>query len=350
MADQGRQEEGREVQREQRQPVAGQDGRQPQADRRSDRLQNQHDPGGDQRPALEGEDEGQQIERERRDPQEGNRGHVGGDVSGDAEQQARRGGGQQDPGRPLPPADTALRRDANSGPLPHRPPRPQRQAQDQEHEHQVPGAPGHGLNAKADQGLDQEGIGHQRQEASQVARDIEAIGAAPRRARTGEPGLEQRRGGRQGGEGRAQRHGECAQQPDHRLVRRALAEPDSDAEGEDQGAGRQDTQVDLHLAAHGGEPLQQVCIAVANQERDLKEDETGVPDRRRAAQARQQELRGHRLYEKHQGGAEEHRRREQHRGGDGRRTRAGGVGHRAPPAQNHLRLPCPGACARTHAD
>ncbi len=92
----------------------------------------------------------------------------------------------------------------------------------------------------------------------------------------------------------------------------------------------QDAEMDHDLAAQGARSLQQVGVAVAGQQRDLEERQAGVPDRRRAAEPRQQQLGDHRLDQEDQGRAKEHRQRVEQPSTQDPCGLRGRVGHRAP--------------------
>ncbi len=102
--------------------------------------------------------------------------------------------------------------------------------------------------------------------------------------------------------------------------------PGGDRQAQRQGEAGQGQNGDMHqhLPAQRGDPLQQVRVGVAGQQRDLEERQAGVPHRWRAAKPGQHQLGDHRLDQEHQGRAEEGGRHVQGPG------RTGGGGHRAP--------------------
>ncbi len=162
---------------------------------------------------------------------------------------------------------------------------------------------------QAHQRLHDERIGQQGQQAAEIAGGVEHIGIArPALPATdpGVPGLQQRRGGRKGGERGADRQGELCQQPGHGVVGRAGADGGAEVQRQGQARDSQHDQVDQHLAAYGAQALENVRIAVTQQQRRLEEHQAGVPHRWRAAEARQQQLADHGLQQEHQGRAREH--------------------------------------------
>src|SRR5262249_16143728 len=70
--------------------------------------------------------------------------------------------------------------------------------------------------------------------------------------------------------------------------------------------GKEDhAQVHEHLAPNAQPAAEQMCVAVAGQEGGLEEDHAGVPDRRCAAEQRQNHLGDHGLHQKEQQGTGE---------------------------------------------
>ncbi len=274
------------MQAQQPQPCRGPDRDHQQARRRGRRLQRQGDVERDQRPLLEGDDEGRQIERQGKHPEERGRGHVGGDVGRHAQQQARGRRSQEDPRQAFPPGHgDGWRRglgDSGRGPA-GQPPGDPDQSADQEREDGVTAAPDRRLHAEPGQGLQDERIGQQGQEAAEVAGGVEDIGIAPSPqppVQPSEPGLQQRRGRRERGERRAHRQGQHAEQPEDRMRRGTLPERGGDAERQDQARQDEHGDVDRHLPAHAPQPLQGVGVGIAQQQGDLEEGHAGVPHSR----------------------------------------------------------------------
>ena len=144
------------------------------------------------------------------------------------DQQARRRGGQQHPDQPLAPGDRRARRrwSARARRL-ARAPVQRRQAREAEREDAVGDRPGHGLDRQAQRRLDDHRIGHQRDQAAEVAGGIEAVdvlAAGRDQAEPGAPGLQQRRGRRQHRERRADAERQHPQQPEGRRVGPGRAE------------------------------------------------------------------------------------------------------------------------------
>ncbi len=180
------------------------------------------------------DDEGHKIERERDHPEERRRGDVRSQMRGDRDQQGRRNGGEPDPDQRIQPgrrrraAAVGLRRglERAAGPPQQHP--ADRDQDDQQIEQNRPDA---GLLAELAERLDHERIAQQRQEAADIARRVEEVRVLGRRmigAR--EPGLQQRRVGREREERQPDRNREQPEQPERLALRRRLAPARGDRE------------------------------------------------------------------------------------------------------------------------
>ena len=182
---------------------------------------------------------------------------------------------------------------------------------------------------QAGQGLDKRGVGQERQQTAEVARRIEherVRRGRPVRAQARIPGLDQRRGGRESRERRADREGEDADQPKRRRRRAWIAQCVGDLERQEQRRDDQNGAMHERLPWDRPDALQQMSIAIADQEGSLEEGEAGVPHRRRAAEQGKDQFRDHRLDQEDQRRAREHGAREDRPGespGDGRRRKHG---------------------------
>ena len=217
------QEEGRQVDRQLDRKGVGGERRQHHAGGKRRGLQQQGDVGGDRRAGLEGEDEAGEVQGQGQHPQERRGGHVGGDVAGHAQHQAGGDGGQRHPDQPIAPGN-------RRGPLGWeaewraRAPRTDHgygQAAHQQDELAVSEAPAQALGVQRQHRFNDQRIGEQRQQAAEVAGGVECVGLAALPVREGSrvPSLDQRRGGRQRGEGRADRNHQHPKQPDGRVGR-----------------------------------------------------------------------------------------------------------------------------------
>ncbi|MNQ22939.1 hypothetical protein D3C85_360960 [compost metagenome] len=335
MTHQGGEEEGRQMPQQQQQPLTGVHAHQADHDGAQRGLKHERRRQADPRLRLEGDDEGQQIEGQGRDPEERGRGHVGRKVSGDAQHEAGRGGGQQNQYALFAPGDgradgqrRGLWRVLNATTPDH-----DSQSDHQNDEQAVAAGPAVSLARQRHQRLNQGRVGEQSQETAEVGGGIEDIGvlaigmvgANPRI-----PGLKQRRRGREDRERRTDRQGQRGQQPGGGCGGIRLAQQAADLERQEEGRREQQGQMNGGLPLQRANPLQQVGVAVADQQRRLEEDHRGVPHRRRSAQHGQDQLRDHGLDDKNQ-----RRRRED---GDGEQRgcyriglakgrRHGGIGH-----------------------
>ena len=162
----------------------------------------------DQRLVAEHQHEGEQVERERQHPQQRRGGDVGRDMGGEGRQQRRRHQRQADPAQAIRPGrrrgGIASRRPPAGAPRPRCPARSGRRASRRRPAPAPPPAAGSPASTERlsclqpERRLEHEGIAQQRDQAAEVARRIQEIGiVAMRMPGAGEPGLQQRRVGRQ---------------------------------------------------------------------------------------------------------------------------------------------------------
>lgn len=97
------------------------------------------------------------------------------------------------------------------------------------------------------------------------------------------------------------------------MVGRRLAQHARHPQRQRQGRDQQRRDMHERLRAHRTDLLQRMRVAVADQERRLEEGDRRIPDRRAAAQQRQDQLGDHRLDQEHQAGAGERGHREKDR-------------------------------------
>ena len=185
--------------------------------------------------AREADDEREQVERQRQYPQQRERGDLETDHVGPTQQHHRRGGRKQQPKvsrRPVTggrlaaggPRARATPRGAlaacpaavgvvygpgvgSLGPRSDLQHRPAAQTSGQ-HEHDQPHRPRPTLSVKEEVGLDQEGVGHQREQRASVGEGVQSIDV-PVRFQGRDPSLQQRAGRRQRKE---RQPGSCEQQ------------------------------------------------------------------------------------------------------------------------------------------
>ena len=153
-----------------------------------------------------------------------------------------------------------------------------------------------GLLSQRQSRLDEERVGKQRSERPEVGGAIEDIGVL-RVLEPGasEPSLHERRGRRDGKEGKPHRGGEQADQPDILPAGRGLVEGRRDRDRQRQEGDREKAEVD-----RGGSDKVKVTrynmrIKRAKKQHCLEERDRNRPDRSRSAESRQNHLREHRL-------------------------------------------------------
>ncbi|HTE72818.1 MAG TPA: hypothetical protein VK640_06425 [Actinomycetes bacterium] len=122
-----------------------------------------------------------------------------------------------------------------------------------------------------------------------------------------EPPLQQRPGGRQHDERQAGRHREHAQQPQGRLGVGRRGGVVGQAHRQRDQRQDQQRQVQPGLPTAAQPAGRDVDVGVGDEQQHLEEEGAGVPDRRRAAIGRQDELGEHRLDEEQQRRAQEGR-------------------------------------------
>ena len=146
--------------------------------------------------------------------------------------------------------------------------------------------------------LDQDGVGDEGKQGAGIREREEAVGNMPSLPAE-EPDLEQRTGRSEQKEGKAD--GECEVEEDGGdRMGGAAAEvrPDQSlCSQRDDGDGEQ-REIEQLSAAVEGMAGQPVRVDVAEQQRELEEDQAGEPDRGRAAERGQQLLGRHRLNQK----------------------------------------------------
>ncbi len=173
-------------------------------------------------------------------------------------------------------------------------------------------APAKALRGQRGEGLHQQRIGRKRKQAAEIAGGIEGIGIPGLRAVAigpdppCEPGLQQRGGRGQEGEGYPERQHEFGKQPEDRMARIRITGQSVDREGHGQGSNGEERQMHQHLPAHVIDALQQMCTGVSREQGPLEERQGRVPDRRRSTEKGQQHPRGHRLDQKYEARAQEH--------------------------------------------
>ena len=181
-----------------------------------DRLHGDDQPVRNDRAAREHDDEGQEVERERKHPQQRHRRDIGGDVRGHRHQQARRHRRERHPGRGVAPGRRRVGRVGRGRRcrLIRGPPQ-QNTAGDQQRDQQAETErPDLGLVAQPHEWLDHARIGHECEEASDIAGGVEEIGVfRGRMIGAREPRLQQRAVGGEGEERQADRGREQAHQP-----------------------------------------------------------------------------------------------------------------------------------------
>ena len=294
----------------------------------------------DDPPPAEHEGEREEVDRQRHDPEERDRRDVGGQIGRDAQHQARRDGGEEHPARAPGPRDGPVRavrrRGARRGRgerargLPRMTGRagtPEREGAGGGQHDQAPVAPCPEvtLRVQAEQALDDDRVGEEREHAAEVARRVEDVRVSRSRvARRGEPGLEDgaRRG--DGEEGEPDGHREQGEEPGDRarLAGRRPARRQRDRQ--DQERQEQDQQVEARLAARPEPAHRRVGVGVSHEQDRLVEHHRRVPHGRRPAEQRQRHPREHGLDQEQEARTDEDRDAEedQHRAGSWRSTLA----------------------------
>ena len=181
-------------------------------------------------------------------------------------------------------------------------------ARDQQDQGAVPDRPELALFTQRKDGLDEERIGKQAAEASEVAGSIKRIGIA-RPVSCGVPALHQRCLCRNGEEYRAHGQEEEPWHPDDFPARSRSA---ACLQGKRQGQAGEDEQGDVdHRLALDRKPADEVRVSVSAEKQRLVNQHRAVPDIGRAAEPGQCHARDHRLDHEQQETAHEDRESEQ---------------------------------------
>jgi hypothetical protein len=182
------------------------------------------------------------------------------------------------------------------------------------------------LHAQRQQRLENQRIGDQREERSKVRCAVEEIGIARLwMAGPAEPGLQDRRIGRDREERQTDRGGEQCEQPERGEVDRRFAKAGRDRERQGDDRQRHQRKMRGDGVARVEPARQAVRVGVAGEQRRLEEYHRHRPHRRRTAEQRQHHLGEHRL-----DGEQEQRRDEQGRGKSGKYRPMGAPHRRAP--------------------
>ena len=252
----------------------------------------------------EAEDEREEIGGQRKDPEKGNARDVETDRVGDAHQEDDRAAGQQDPERESDPvgrfrsvsrirdgryaADLGLPGDPRAGEHPDR------------RRGERPGPEG-ARRRKGQAGLQEEGVGEEGREGTDIRNGVERIGGSIR-MRSCEPRLDQGAGRRQDHEG--QRHVGREHRDDvPARIRHVVRLPDlAGQDGESDEGGSDEERMDPDLGLRRAEADQEMGIGIAEEERRLVEGQADRPDTRGAAEPGQDPLSHHGLDQEDQEG------------------------------------------------
>jgi hypothetical protein len=275
-----------------------------------------------ERSPREREHECQQIHRQRHDPEERNRGYVGREVGRHAQHQAGGDGGKRDPAESarerqrLEDVDHRLRDRIDCGGRQRRTLAPGDDAGDGHHqpEEDVAGGPGRALQGQRHRRLDEGRIREQRQQAAGVAGGVEEVGIVRlRMPRPAQPSLQQRRGRGDRNEGRADADQQQPEQPSRGGVDLGRRRAGGNADRQDEQAGQhhhQEMERDLQPERQARD---QMGVEIAAKQRQLEEDEAGIPDGRRPPEQRQHQLAHLRLHGEHEKRTKADRDRKQNR-------------------------------------
>ncbi len=244
--------------------------------------------------ALEAQDEAQQVNAERQHPQERDGGHVLRQVIGDGQQQHRGAGRQGQPQGVQAQARLLRRRPFRRGLHHVGVPRAKGGEPAQRDEHAVGDGPDPGLLMGGEDRFEQKRITDEREHGAGIRERVQAIRhRALEAARV--PRLQQRPGGGEQEIGEADGHRQQPQNPESGVFARGGFPGDARINGQHRRADQQQAAVEQHLDARFEVPDHGMGVEVPEQKRHLEEEQTGGPNRRRAAEPGQDDLGDHRL-------------------------------------------------------